>query len=90
MNILTKLPPDISNKFFQYFRHPVSELVQFYYRPPQILNLLKDIRNYHYTLKKIYLLTPNHSGEFGRSTILNHLWKDLAALVCLHFLKHIS
>ena len=74
MNILQNLPNDISSKIFIYFSHPVAEIYKLYYRSPQIHNLLEDIRNYHYTLKKIYFIPRDHNGNFGRATLLNKLW----------------
>lgn len=75
MDIYKQLPTDVSNKLFRYFRHPVAELVILHYRSPQIKNLLEDIRDYHYTLEKLYSLkSPDHDGIYGRATLLNHLW----------------
>ena len=76
MDIWQKLPTDISSKLFRYFSHPVADLVKIHYRQPRILNLLEDIRDYHCTLKKLYdLKPPDHTtSEFGRATLLNHLW----------------
>ena len=76
MDIYKQLPTDIGNKLFRYFRHPVAELIKFHYRPPEIRDLLDDISDYHYSLKKLYILKPpdHTTSEFGRATTLNHLW----------------
>ena len=67
MNIYNRLPTDIRDKMFQYFSHPVADLVKSYYRPPHIKNLLEDIRDYPVTLYKLYLNPPDH-------ILLNNLW----------------
>ena len=76
MDIYKQLPTDISSKLFRYFRHPVADLVKLHYRSPQIRNLLEDICDYHCSLKKLYILKPpdHTTSEFGRATLLNHLW----------------
>ena len=88
MCIRDRLPTDISNKLFRYFRHPAAELVRLYYRSPKINNLLEDIRDYPESKKQLYSLSfsKNHEGIWGRATLLNSLWTE-ARLNCGTYYK---
>ena len=80
MEIYNKLPEDVSNKIFMYFSHPVAELVKFHHRSASVSALMKDIRDYPESLKRLYKLpfARDHDGAFGRASLLNRLWVNLA------------
>ena len=79
MEIYNKLPEDVSHKMFMYFAHPVAELVKFHHRSASVSALMKDIRDYPESLKRLYKLpfAKDHAGAFGRASLLNRLWINL-------------
>ncbi len=76
MEIVHKLPLCLARKMFMHFRHPVSQIFMNYWRPPAISNLLKDVRDYPASLRKLYSLSfaKEHDGAWGRARLLNSLW----------------
>jgi len=79
MELFNRLPDDIRNKMFQYFRHPTAQIIIFHRRPSEIKSLLVDILDYSKSLKKLYTLpcaVPQHDGAFGQATLLNTLWME--------------
>jgi len=78
MEIVYKLPLCLARKIFIHFRHPVAQVFINYWRPPPFANLLKDIRDYPASKRKLYQLpfAKDHDGVWGRARLLNSLWRE--------------
>ena len=70
MELIYRLPEDIQLGMFRFFSHPVAAA----FRCEEARRMVEKIRNYYATLEVLNSFSQDHCGEFGRATLLNHLW----------------